>query len=231
MEGRRRGRAVRRGARLRPDRGREGRPVPLRRRRRDLDARRASRAIRQRAWYYSTITVDPKNADVVWSPQVPLLKSIDGGKTFRSRQGPAPRRPPRPVDRPEEPEADDRRQRRRRGHHHERRRDLVRPPLPIAQFYHVACDNRVPYRVIGRDAGPGHRAGAEQQPRSGGIRSATGTRRRRRGRARRPRPVRPEHRLRRRVRRASSRATTTARGRRATSASTPRTPPGTAARR
>src|SRR5438874_1171286 len=40
------------------------------------------RAIRQRAWYYSTITVDPVNADVVWCPQVPMLKSIDGGKNF-----------------------------------------------------------------------------------------------------------------------------------------------------
>src|SRR5437764_1004552 len=39
------------------------------------------RAIRQRAWYYTTITVDPANADVVWCPQVPMLRSIDGGKT------------------------------------------------------------------------------------------------------------------------------------------------------
>ena len=38
------------------------------------------------------------------------------------------------------------------------------PPLPIAQFYHVSADNSVPYRVIGRDAGPRHRLGAEQQP-------------------------------------------------------------------
>ena len=38
-QGRRRGRAVELAARLRPDRSREGRPVPLRRRRRDLDAR------------------------------------------------------------------------------------------------------------------------------------------------------------------------------------------------
>ena len=38
-QGRRRGRAVGPAARLRADRGREGRPVPLRRRRRELDAR------------------------------------------------------------------------------------------------------------------------------------------------------------------------------------------------
>src|SRR5262249_46611119 len=39
-------------------------------------------ALRQRAWYYSTLTVHPTNPEVVWCPQVPLLKSIDGGHTF-----------------------------------------------------------------------------------------------------------------------------------------------------
>ncbi|HEX5270839.1 MAG TPA: hypothetical protein VFW33_10145, partial [Gemmataceae bacterium] len=39
-------------------------------------------ALRQRPWYFSTITVDPKNPDIVYCPQVRLLKSIDGGKTF-----------------------------------------------------------------------------------------------------------------------------------------------------
>src|SRR5262245_10846960 len=34
-------------------------------------------ALRQRAWYYSTISVHPKNPDVVWMPQVPMLRSID----------------------------------------------------------------------------------------------------------------------------------------------------------
>ena len=38
------------------------------------------------------------------------------------------------------------------------------PPLPICQFYHIAVDNRVPYRVVGHDAGPRHRRGPEQQP-------------------------------------------------------------------
>ena len=39
--------------------------------------------LRQPAWYYSTLTVDPRNPDVVWCPQVPMLKSIDGGRTFK----------------------------------------------------------------------------------------------------------------------------------------------------
>jgi photosystem II stability/assembly factor-like uncharacterized protein len=29
------------------------------------------RSLRQRAWYYSTLTIDPRNPDVVWFPQVP----------------------------------------------------------------------------------------------------------------------------------------------------------------
>ncbi|HJT76609.1 MAG TPA: hypothetical protein VJ739_05355, partial [Gemmataceae bacterium] len=108
-----------------------------------------SHALRQRAWYYSTLTVDPANADVVWCPQVPMLKSIDGGKTFQVVK----------------------------GIHHGDNHDLwidpkdprriigsndggvdistnggriwYAPPLPIAQFYHVAADTCVPYHVSG----------------------------------------------------------------------------------
>ncbi|MGE5232646.1 MAG: VPS10 domain-containing protein [Acidobacteriota bacterium] len=38
--------------------------------------------LRERAWYYSWIYADPKNADTVWVPNVELHKSIDQGKTF-----------------------------------------------------------------------------------------------------------------------------------------------------
>jgi photosystem II stability/assembly factor-like uncharacterized protein len=106
-------------------------------------------ALRQRAWYFSTITVDPKTPDVVYCPQVRMLKSIDGGKTFT------------PV------------KKMHHGDHHDiwiDSRDPRRmiagndggvdvsddggeswyaPPLPIAQFYHIAADNRVPYHVMG----------------------------------------------------------------------------------
>ncbi len=106
-------------------------------------------AIRRRPWYFSTLTVDASNADVVWAPQVPMLKSIDGGKTFAAVKGT------------------------HHGDHHDcwidpknPRRLIVcndggvdvstdggkswyAPPLPIAQFYHIACDNSVPYRVMG----------------------------------------------------------------------------------
>jgi len=40
------------------------------------------RNLRQRAWYYSRVYVDPKNADTVYALNVGFHKSIDGGKTF-----------------------------------------------------------------------------------------------------------------------------------------------------
>ncbi len=40
------------------------------------------RLIQTRSWYYMYITADPHNADVVWVSNAPLLKSIDGGRTF-----------------------------------------------------------------------------------------------------------------------------------------------------
>lgn len=106
-------------------------------------------ALRQRAWYYTTLTVDPGNADVVWFPQVPLLRSVDGGKTVKRVKGPHhgdhhdvwidPRNPKRMID------------------GNDGGVDIswnggetwYAPRLPIAQFYHVAADNSVPYRVSG----------------------------------------------------------------------------------
>jgi photosystem II stability/assembly factor-like uncharacterized protein len=105
--------------------------------------------LRQRPWYFSTLAVDPKNADVVWCPTVRLLKSIDGGKTFKQVKGT------------------------HHGDHHDIWIDPTNPkriigsndggvditvnageswaapPLPVSQFYHVSCDTRVPYHVSG----------------------------------------------------------------------------------
>jgi photosystem II stability/assembly factor-like uncharacterized protein len=109
----------------------------------------AHRALRQRAWYYTTLTVHPANPNEVWFPQVPMLKTIDGGKTIEYVKGIS------------------------HGDHHDiwidpvdpRRMivandggvDITRngganwydPPLPISQFYHVSVDNRHPYWVAG----------------------------------------------------------------------------------
>jgi photosystem II stability/assembly factor-like uncharacterized protein len=119
-----------------------------------------SHELRQRAWYYTTLTVSPANPDEVWCPQVPLLKSIDGGKNFTHVDGPP------------------------HGDHHDiwidpkdaRRiiggddggvylttnggENWIAPSLPLGQCYHVSADNRVPFHVacalqdIGTTQGP-----------------------------------------------------------------------------
>jgi photosystem II stability/assembly factor-like uncharacterized protein len=40
------------------------------------------RLIQTRSWYYMNIVADPQNQDVVWVMNAPLLRSIDGGRTF-----------------------------------------------------------------------------------------------------------------------------------------------------
>ncbi|MBP6514067.1 MAG: hypothetical protein KA224_02735, partial [Steroidobacteraceae bacterium] len=108
----------------------------------------AARVLRQRAWYYTVLTIDPRNPDVVWVPQVNLLKSVDGGRTFRS------------VDV------------NLHGDHHDLWIDPTdprrmidgndggigvtadgvswyAPPLPTGQFYNIDADDRLPYHVGG----------------------------------------------------------------------------------
>ncbi len=104
--------------------------------------------IRQRAWYYSKVFVDPKNQDLVYVLNVDFLKSTDGGKTFKS------------VDTPH-------------GDHHDLwidpedgKRMIIADDggaqisfsggdhwstcdnQPTAQFYRVSTDNHYPYRIL-----------------------------------------------------------------------------------
>src|SRR2546422_1482780 len=110
-----------------------------------------------RNWYFCRVTVDPQNPDVVYVPNVALLKSADAGKTFTALKG--------------QPGGDD---------YHELWIDPKSPAhlivgsdqgavitldvgrtwsswynQPTAQFYHVAVDDAFPYRVYGaqQDAG------------------------------------------------------------------------------
>src|SRR3982751_5582310 len=109
----------------------------------------ANRALRQRAWYYTTITVHPTNPNEASFPQVPMLPTIDGGKTIEYVKGVAhgdnhdiwidPLDPKRMIV------AND-------GGVNVTRNagaSWYAPPLPIAQFYHVAADTRRPYQVAG----------------------------------------------------------------------------------
>jgi photosystem II stability/assembly factor-like uncharacterized protein len=127
------------------------------------------RYLTQRAWYYSTLTIDPTNPEVIWVPQVPLLKSIDGGKNFQRIKGPHhgdhhdiwidPKNPKRIID------------------SNDGGVDIsinggeswYAPPLPISQFYHVSADNRVPYYVMGNMQDLGTAAGPSNSLASSGI--------------------------------------------------------------
>ncbi len=46
------------------------------------------RVTRARAWYYTAVTADPTDENVVYVINAPLLKSIDGGQTFRPMSEP-----------------------------------------------------------------------------------------------------------------------------------------------
>ena len=113
--------------------------------------------ITSRQWYFGRVSVDPQNADVVYVPDVALLRSTDGGATFTAIKG--------------APGGDD---------YHELWIDPQSPNRmivgsdqgavaslddgrtwsswynqPTAQFYHVVVDGAFPYRVYGaqQDAG------------------------------------------------------------------------------
>jgi photosystem II stability/assembly factor-like uncharacterized protein len=103
----------------------------------------------QRAWYFHHIFADPKNADMVYVLNTGVSLSIDGGKSFEFIRAP-------------------------HGDNHGLWIDATHPQWmivgndggasvshdagkswtsqqnqPTAQFYHVATDNAVPYRVYG----------------------------------------------------------------------------------
>ena len=127
------------------------------------------RALRQRAWYYSTLAIDPKNPDVIWCPQVALLKSVDGGTTFKPQMMTVggdhhdiwidPQNPQRMTD----------------GNDGgiiistNGGESWSRPDLPISQFYHVAADNQTPYHVSGAMQDLGTAAGPSNSLSASGI--------------------------------------------------------------
>ncbi len=126
-------------------------------------------ALTQRAWYYSTITVDPANPDLVWFPQVPLLRSKDGGKSIHSVEGPHHGDYHDlwidPVDS------------RRMIVGHDGGADLTvdggkswyRPALATGQFYNLDVDDRIPYWVGGTMQDEGTALGPSNSLRSEGI--------------------------------------------------------------
>ncbi len=105
--------------------------------------------IKQRAWYYNKVIVDPKNEDLVYCPNVELMRSFDGGKSFKAVNTP-------------------------HGDHHDLwidpedgKRMIIADDggaqisfdaaaswstlnnQPTAQIYRVTTDNSFPYRILG----------------------------------------------------------------------------------
>ena len=126
-------------------------------------------ALSQRAWYYSTLTVDPTNPDIVWFPQVSLLRTIDGGKTIHAVGGIHhgdvhdlwidPRAPQRVIignDGGVDLSLDG-------------GRKWFAPRLPWSQFYNVDADDRVPYHVGGTVQDEGTAMGPSDSRRAEGI--------------------------------------------------------------
>ena len=127
-----------------------------------------SRGLRQRAWYYTTLTVDPSNSDTIWFPQVSMLKSIDGGSSVSAVKGGGwdyhdvwidPVNPLRMIVGSDagvslSPDGGE---------------SWFRPRLAIAQFYHLTVDTRRPYRVLGSLQDFGTASGPSNSLHRGGI--------------------------------------------------------------
>lgn len=103
---------------------------------------------RQRAWYYSHVIADPKDAEAVYVLNVGMGRSSDGGKTFRGISTPhsdnhdlwiAPDDPKRMI------ESND------GGANVSTDGGVTwtEQDLPTGQFYHVTTDNAFPYRILG----------------------------------------------------------------------------------
>ncbi len=128
-----------------------------------------TRPIRQRAWYYTTLTVHPTNADTLFAPQVQLLKSTDGGKSFAKIAKELhsdhhdvwidPKNPNRMI------ESNDGGV----GISADGGKTWATPALPVSQCYHVSADTRTPYRVLACMQDLGSASGPSRSLKSGGI--------------------------------------------------------------
>ncbi len=105
------------------------------------------RLIQTRSWYYMKVIADPKNENVVWVLNAPVLRSIDGGATFQTVQATHGDNHALWID-PDAPE------RLINGNDGGASISLdggkswsSQENQPTAQFYHVTLDGRFPYRL------------------------------------------------------------------------------------
>ncbi|MCK4430781.1 MAG: glycosyl hydrolase, partial [Candidatus Aminicenantes bacterium] len=107
------------------------------------------RRLRQRAWYYSRIYADPKDAETVYVLNTGFYRSVDRGKTYTSIRVPHSDNHDLWID-PENPK------RMINGNdgganvsYNEGVSWTAQDNQPTAQFYHVITDNQFPYWVYG----------------------------------------------------------------------------------
>ncbi len=105
--------------------------------------------IRERAWYYSWVYPDPKNADTVYLPNVFMHKSTDGGRTFANLLVPHGDNHDLWID----PDESSRMILGNDGGatitYNGGRTWSTQDNQPTAQFYRVAVDNQFPYWLYG----------------------------------------------------------------------------------
>ncbi len=105
------------------------------------------RLIQTRSWYYMKVFADPKNENVVWVLNAPVLRSIDGGATFQTVNATHGDNHALWID-PDAPE------RMINGNDGGASVTLdggrswsSQDNQPTAQFYHATVDRQFPYRV------------------------------------------------------------------------------------
>ena len=130
--------------------------------------------LRQRAWYYTRIYADPKNADTVYVLNTGFYKSNDGGRTFTGDRR-AARRQSRSLDRARRSEPHDRKQRRRRECFVQRRPKLDRTGSADRAVLSRRARQRFSLQHLRRAAGQLDRAHRQPHDRRRHHANATGT--------------------------------------------------------
>ena len=104
--------------------------------------------IRERAWYYTRIMADPVDTNLIYAPNVSLMKSVDGGQHFTKLVEPhgddhdlwiAPNDGARMIQSSDGGASVS----------YTRGEAWTDQDFSTAQFYHVATTNHFPYRVCG----------------------------------------------------------------------------------
>ena len=125
----------------------------------------------QRPHYYTRCVVSPDDSNEIYALAVLISRSLDGGLIFERINNPANDHHDLWIDPTNA-------NRMILGNDHNvaisvnRGKSWLRTSLPVAQMYHVAVDNRIPYYVYGnRQDGPSYRGPS----RGGGRRRSSGT--------------------------------------------------------